>query len=102
MSENLSCGNRLRITRSISALRYRIIIVAYEQVTELAKSASDDSAAAGSTQLGMAAKPASEPAGRRDSALRARIVLLSASQLDGLKLVRLCSHELRSVLGIAA
>lgn len=40
-------------TRSICALKYRIIIVAYEHVTKLAKSASGNSTAAGSTQFKM-------------------------------------------------
>lgn len=52
--------------RSISVLKYRIIIVAYEHVTKLAKSASNNDTAAGSTQFKMAAKPASDPAGGHD------------------------------------
>ena len=53
-------------TRGLSALKYRIVVVAYERVTKLAKSASDNSTAAGSTQFKTAAKPASDPAGRQD------------------------------------
>lgn len=53
-------------TGSISALKYRIIIVAYECITKLAKSEGDGSTAAGSTQFKMAAEPASDPTGRQD------------------------------------
>lgn len=83
-------------------LKYRIIMVAYEHISKLAKSAGANSTAAGSMQSEMAAKPASDPAGRQDEALRSRTVLFSASQLDALKLVQLCSRKLQSVLGIAA
>lgn len=53
-------------TGSISALKYRIIIVAYECITKLAKSESDDSTAAGSTRFKMASEPASDPADWQD------------------------------------